>query len=119
MSLINESPVLNESSKYGRLVPEVIKVLDKDENLNTININNLNKINCVNDSLSKQLKSSIDQPNLVDCPNNSQMSTINSSSTNKDTVFTLKKWNLVAMWSWDVECEVILNFFGLIKFNKF
>jgi hypothetical protein len=25
---------------------------------------------------------------------------------NKDNCFTLKKWNLVAMWSWDVECEV-------------
>jgi hypothetical protein len=25
--------------------------------------------------------------------------------SNKDTVFTLKRWNLVAMWSWDVECE--------------
>ena len=21
-------------------------------------------------------------------------------------MFTLKKWNAVAMWSWDVECEV-------------
>lgn len=28
------------------------------------------------------------------------------ASFNKDTVFTLKRWNLVAMWSWDVECEV-------------
>ncbi len=32
---------------------------------------------------------------------------INSThKENKDKVFTLKKWNLVAMWSWDVECEV-------------
>ena len=23
-----------------------------------------------------------------------------------DNMFTLKRWNLVAMWSWDVECEV-------------
>lgn len=35
----------------------------------------------------------------------------NSSEThknvaNKDTVFTLKRWNLVAVWSWDVECDV-------------
>ena len=22
-----------------------------------------------------------------------------------DRMFTLKKWNLVAMWSWDVECD--------------
>ena len=27
-------------------------------------------------------------------------------SVPNDTVFTLKRWNLVAMWSWDVECEV-------------
>ena len=26
--------------------------------------------------------------------------------TNKpEKMFTLKKWNLVAMWSWDVECD--------------
>jgi len=29
-----------------------------------------------------------------------------TNKENKDKVFTLKKWNLVAMWSWDVECEV-------------
>ena len=29
-----------------------------------------------------------------------------TSSYNKDTAFTLKRWNLVAMWSWDVDCEV-------------
>lgn len=23
-----------------------------------------------------------------------------------DKMFTLKKWNSVAMWSWDVECEI-------------
>ena len=32
--------------------------------------------------------------------------TVNNNTINKDTVFTLKRWNLVAMWSWDVECEV-------------
>ncbi len=29
-----------------------------------------------------------------------------SANYHKDTAFTLKRWNLVAMWSWDVECEV-------------
>ena len=24
----------------------------------------------------------------------------------QDSFFSLKRWNLVAMWSWDVECEV-------------
>lgn len=28
-----------------------------------------------------------------------------SSSRNGDKMFTLKKWNAVAMWSWDVECD--------------
>lgn len=29
-----------------------------------------------------------------------------SSDNNKsDKMFTLKKWNAVAMWSWDVECD--------------
>ena len=23
-----------------------------------------------------------------------------------DKMFTLKKWNAVAMWSWDVECDI-------------
>ena len=30
----------------------------------------------------------------------------NKTPVSSDTVFTLKRWNLVAMWSWDVECEV-------------
>jgi RING-box protein 2 len=30
----------------------------------------------------------------------------NSSSSNSNgRMFTLKKWNAVAMWSWDVECD--------------
>lgn len=28
-----------------------------------------------------------------------------SDSGKPDKMFTLKKWNSVAMWSWDVECE--------------
>lgn len=27
------------------------------------------------------------------------------SAKKADKMFTLKKWNLVAMWSWDVECD--------------
>lgn len=43
---------------------------------------------------------------------NENATNIEISSENKEnkpqleTVFTLKRWNLVAMWSWDVECEV-------------
>lgn len=27
------------------------------------------------------------------------------SEKKQDKMFGLKKWNLVAMWSWDVECD--------------
>lgn len=27
------------------------------------------------------------------------------SGQKPEKMFTLKKWNLVAMWSWDVECD--------------
>lgn len=31
---------------------------------------------------------------------------VDKEGTSKpDKMFTLKKWNLVAMWSWDVECD--------------
>jgi hypothetical protein len=30
----------------------------------------------------------------------------NSSSNSNNNCFSLKRWNLVAMWSWDVECDV-------------
>lgn len=28
-----------------------------------------------------------------------------SSDNKNEKMFTLKKWNAVAMWSWDVECD--------------
>jgi RING-box protein 2 len=28
-----------------------------------------------------------------------------NDSAKPDKMFTLKKWNAVAMWSWDVECD--------------
>lgn len=30
----------------------------------------------------------------------------NEGSTKNEKMFSLKRWNAVAMWSWDVECEV-------------
>jgi RING-box protein 2 len=30
---------------------------------------------------------------------------IDSEATKNEKMFTLKKWNAVAMWSWDVECD--------------
>ena len=53
-----------------------------------------------------------------------QQQQTNSISQTKDTVFTLKRWNLVAVWSWDVECDVCAicrtflignNFFYILK----
>lgn len=38
---------------------------------------------------------------------NEQENTDRSDGDNvkSDKLFTLKKWNAVAMWSWDVECD--------------
>ena len=30
---------------------------------------------------------------------------VDSESQKTDKMFSLKKWNAVAMWSWDVECD--------------
>jgi len=30
---------------------------------------------------------------------------LDSDNQKSDKMFTLKKWNAVAMWSWDVECD--------------
>ncbi|CAF0881602.1 unnamed protein product [Brachionus calyciflorus] len=108
MSIIDESPVISQSTtKFSKLVnSNDLNGLEKDENLNTININNLNKITNLDEDISKSQKSNLLQSNFFDNVNNSKSSTSNTNMTNKDTVFTLKKWNLVAMWSWDVECEV-------------
>ncbi|XP_022228548.2 RING-box protein 2 isoform X3 [Drosophila obscura] len=32
--------------------------------------------------------------------------TDDSESSKPENMFTLKKWNAVAMWSWDVECDI-------------
>lgn len=32
-------------------------------------------------------------------------STSSGSKSSGDKMFSLKKWNAVAMWSWDVECD--------------
>ena len=32
-------------------------------------------------------------------------STSSGSKSGGDKMFSLKKWNAVAMWSWDVECD--------------
>ena len=29
----------------------------------------------------------------------------NEEKSKEEKLFTLKKWNAVAMWSWDVECD--------------
>ena len=30
---------------------------------------------------------------------------LNGETEKQERMFTLKKWNAVAMWSWDVECD--------------
>lgn len=41
-----------------------------------------------------------DEPGLVLSHNTSS-----GSKSGGDKMFSLKKWNAVAMWSWDVECD--------------
>ena len=31
--------------------------------------------------------------------------TIDGHATSSEKLFSMKKWNAVAMWSWDVECD--------------
>ena len=31
--------------------------------------------------------------------------TVNGEGEKQERMFSLKKWNAVAMWSWDVECD--------------
>lgn len=37
--------------------------------------------------------------------NDSSCDKFDNDQTKPDKMFTLKKWNAVAMWSWDVECD--------------
>ena len=41
----------------------------------------------------------------MDDNDESQMDIDRSTGRNGEKMFTLKKWNAVAMWSWDVECD--------------
>ncbi|XP_017049542.1 RING-box protein 2 isoform X4 [Drosophila ficusphila] len=41
---------------------------------------------------------------MADDPENSVDRPSEEGDGNK--MFTLKKWNAVAMWSWDVECDI-------------
>jgi hypothetical protein len=65
--------------------------------LTAVTNNNNNNTNVINANI-KSAKSNVITSKETTNPNGKE--------TNKDTLFTLKKWNLVAMWSWDVECEV-------------
>ena len=61
----------------------------------------------------------------MDDNDESQMDIDRSTGRNGEKMFTLKKWNAVAMWSWDVECDtcaicrvqVMGAYFGKLKFT--
>ena len=36
----------------------------------------------------------------------STVTNITNDSSKSEKMFSLKRWNAVAMWSWDVECEI-------------
>uniref|UniRef100_A0A5F8HJD4 Uncharacterized protein n=1 Tax=Monodelphis domestica TaxID=13616 RepID=A0A5F8HJD4_MONDO len=40
----------------------------------------------------------------VPCESSSH-SRSSDSQSRKDKMFSLKKWNMMVMWSWDVECD--------------
>lgn len=44
---------------------------------------------------------------MADDPENSvDRPTDDGDAGKPEKMFTLKKWNAVAMWSWDVECDI-------------
>ncbi|XP_035241690.1 RING-box protein 2 isoform X2 [Anguilla rostrata] len=54
------------------------------------------------------MPSSIDMAEMDDGDDSSLVHTHTGTSGSKsggDKMFSLKKWNAVAMWSWDVECD--------------
>lgn len=57
----------------------------------------------VNDVNGAEAATSIDTSAKEMSPDDSFNVNCNESSSNK--LFTLKKWNAVAMWSWDVDCD--------------
>lgn len=67
---------------------------------------------------------------MADQDENSSDKQIEDNENGKpEKMFTLKKWNAVAMWSWDVECDIcaicrvqvmgkdILSFFNRIFYG--
>ncbi|XP_030369440.1 RING-box protein 2 [Scaptodrosophila lebanonensis] len=43
---------------------------------------------------------------MADDPENSVDKPDDNDAGKPEKMFTLKKWNAVAMWSWDVECDI-------------
>jgi RING-box protein 2 len=50
----------------------------------------------VDESVAKKTKELVENNNVVEA---------NGQSDGPTKLFTLKKWNAVSMWSWDVECD--------------
>lgn len=42
----------------------------------------------------------------VDMEKSAEKSASTSENIKSEKMFSLKRWNAVAMWSWDVECEI-------------
>lgn len=76
------------------------------------NMNHSSKMSCLKsqDSATAHSTTSPNDGSEPSTNTNNNTNTPSSSNTagaqQKENVFTLKRWNLVAMWSWDVECEV-------------
>jgi hypothetical protein len=114
--------VLNENNSATNLENNNIKLLGADsshdcklKHMLTTNNNNNNDNNidfekltceCKNQMDAKTLAAKLAQAQIHDESHASKTSLSNLNQRSRDNVFTLKRWNLVAMWSWDVECEV-------------
>ena len=98
MSSNSETAVLDPSRQSDKA-----KILSANGKLDekSIETANLTSTNGVTQTTTPQT-----EPSNVLKSKSNVLTSNKDNNNNRDTVFTLKKWNLVAMWSWDVECEV-------------
>ena len=98
MSSNSETAVLDPSRQSDKA-----KILSTNGKLDekSIETANITSINGVTQTTTTQT-----EPSNVLKSKSNVLTSNKDNNNNRDTVFTLKKWNLVAMWSWDVECEV-------------
>jgi hypothetical protein len=114
MSLINESSASNLDNNNSKLLGDpshdckLKHMLNANNNNNNDNNIDFEKLTCEckNQMDAKTLAAKLAQAQIHDARPAAQNSSSSQNQRSRENVFTLKRWNLVAMWSWDVECEV-------------